>query len=734
MTSNWKRVLSNSYRKHLRCFAFRSALAFAALVTSDSLSVRLFAEEGMFPISEIGKLKLREQGLELTPDEIFSSEQTCLVDGIVKVNGCTGSFVSPDGLIITNHHCAYRAIQTASSPEHDYLENGFVANSRDAELPSPGYTVRITEGFEDVSAKVLSVVRPEMTFSERTKAIEKQQKQLEKDAEASHPGLRAEVSEMFAGEKYVLFLYTYIKDVRLVFAPPNSIGNFGGEVDNWEWPRHTGDFSFMRAYVAPDGSSADYSKDNVPYKPKKFIKVNPSGVTESDFVMMLGYPGRTVRHNTASFLKYEEEVRLPYIVDLYAWQIATMEEAGKNDRSIALKLANRIKSLANVEKRSRGQLQGLRRVQFVKKRGEAEAQLQKYIESDPEIAKRGGNLLKEIDAVYAEMTEKASFELNLQNLNSANQALLFAYTIVEAATERAKPDLERESAYMDKNFDQTVQRLMLAVQDLDVSTDRIMLKEMLTRFAEGAKTEGITINSLGYNVDEVDSFIDSLYSTSSIGKADFVKSALSKNIDELKSLNDPFINLMLKLYPHYLAVRERNKSREGKLSQLYGELIRIKRGFLASNFVPDANGTLRLTYGRVEGYSPADAVVKLPFTTVKGIVDKTTGEDPFITPPAVLEMHKKADFGKFAHPKLNDVPVALLYSTDSTGGNSGSPVLNARGELVGVNFDRTFEATINDFAWDHAYSRSIGVDIRYVLWITGKVYGAEDLLKEMGAN
>ncbi|MEZ6095236.1 MAG: S46 family peptidase [Pirellulaceae bacterium] len=710
----------------------------ASLFALALFSALAKADEGMFPISEILNLDLRSKGLEMDPADIFNADaETCLVDGICRVNGCTGSFVSPGGLIITNHHCAFAAIQAASTTEHDYLTNGFISNNRDEEIPSPGYTVRITEGFEDVSERVLSVVTEGMTFTERTKAIEKQQKQLEKEAEAANPGMRAEVAEMFTGERYVLFLYTFIRDVRLVFAPPQSVGNYGGEIDNWEWPRHTGDFSFMRAYVAPDGSSAEYSPDNVPYKPKRFIKVAAEGVNENDFVMLLGYPGRTVRHNTASFLAYEENVRLPYIVELYKWEIETMEAAGANDRAIALDLASRIKSLANVEKRSRGQLKGLNRIGFVRQRQAVEKELQAFIDADPARKARAGSLLSQIDAVYAEMTETAQWELNFANLTSASQTLGFALTAVDAAFERQKDDLERESAYTDRNFDLTKQRMSLRLDDFHQSVDQTMTLEMLRRLraaADGSNAPVAFVNYLSVEDDRLEQQSNALIAKSKMHDADFAMKTLEMSPDQLRELHDPAIDLMLELYPYFISLREKDKEREGKLSQLYGQLITEKREFLKTGFVPDANATLRLTHGRVESYSPEDAVVKTPITTLKGMLDKATGVEPFDAPPRIAELHTQKDFGIYANKELGDVPTCILYSTDSTGGNSGSPILNARGELVGVNFDRCFEATINDFAWNHAYSRSIGVDIRYVLWITDKLYGAKHLIHEMGVE
>ncbi len=703
------------------------------------------ADEGMYPISEIAALDLPAKGLEISVSELYSPDKTSLIDGICRVSGCTGSFVSPTGLIITNHHCAYRAIQTASTPQSDYLKDGFKAEKLQDEIPAPGYTVRVTESYRDISEEVLSVAKEGMPFLERTKAIDKQRKLLEKRAEEQNPGMRAEVAEMFTGKTYVLFLYTYLKDVRLVFAPPASVGVFGGDIDNWEWPRHTGDFSFMRAYVAPDGSAADYSEDNVPYRPKRHIQIAPQGVNEEDFVFLLGYPGRTSRHKTARFLEYEQFVRLPYVAELYAWQMGVMEAASEN-RQVALQLTSRIKSLANVEKRSRGQLKGLRRTDIVQRRMDQEAQLQSFINADPDRQQKYGKLLEEIDAVYEEMGDEAAYELNVQNLSSACRMLNFATLVYDGAVERQKPDVERETAYMDRNFDQTVKRMSLNQKDLHVPTDMELLKGLLRRVAQAKQgyespsseyQRDVNIrplNSILEDPDKIDEFVRELYQNSQLQRPSFLADALKLSPEQLRQSDDAFIKLAVALYPYTLKLRETNKERAGKLNQLYGSLIEVKQQFLKTAFVPDANATLRLTYGHIRGYSPEDAVYKFPITTLKGVVDKTTGIEPFETPKRILEMYRRKEYGRFAHPKLKDVPVAILYDTDTTGGNSGSPIINAKGQLVGVNFDRAYEATINDFAWNQSYSRSIGVDIRYVLWITGEVYGAKGLLNEMGVT
>jgi hypothetical protein len=715
----------------------KSFIRFAFAIALGSFCLRSIgnADEGMFPISELKRLNLQEKGLELSPEELFNSEGVSLLDGICRVNGCTGSFVSSDGLIITNHHCAFDAIQKASTPTNDLLANGFIAKTKQDEVRAVGFTVRITESYADVSDQVLSVVSEGMTFLDRTKAIEKRRKELEQAAEAENKGLRAEVAEMFTGKTYVLFLYTYLKDVRLVFAPPISIGAFGGEADNWEWPRHTGDFSFMRAYTAPDGSAAEYSPDNIPFHPKRPIQVSSVGANEEDFVFILGYPGRTVRQKTASFFRFEESVRLPAIVELYAWQISEMEKAGASNREVAIKHASRSKSLANVEKRSRGQLLGLKRTGMVSIREASEAMLQAFIAADDKRQAMFGTLLKDIESVYLEMTEKAPVEIHLKELKNACRALSFAFTLLDAATEREKEDLERETPYMKRNYELTVQQLKLDVSDWDKQTDTKMLQGMLERLQKIPAAKDIS--GLGFlfkdNLSAERVAVRFLDSTQ-LGQLEFINECLTKTPEQLMKMEDSLLKLMVLLYPAYKQLRDTDKEREGRLGQLYGSLVEMKQAFQPSDFIPDANATLRITYGRVRGYSPADAVYRLPISTLAGVMEKTTGNEPYVSPQALIEKYQAKDFGPFVHPRLGQVPVAILYNTDTTGGNSGSPVFNSKGELVAVNFDRTFEATINDFAWNADYSRSIGVDVRYVLWVTGWVYDAKHLLNEMGVK
>ena len=698
-------------------------------------SLYLCSEEGIFPLSEIHKLDLRTKGLKIDTKEVYNPNGISLIDGIINLSGCTASFVSADGLIITNYHCAFRAIQSATTEENDFFQTGFQAEDRAGELPAKGYRARITESYRDVSREVLSVVKKKMSYVDRTKAVEKKIKEIEINTEKKYPGKRAEVSEMFLGKTYVLFIYTYIKDVRLVYAPPRSIGEFGGEIDNWMWPRHTGDFSFLRAYVAPDGKMTDYSPANVPYQPKRFLKIAAQGVKTDDFVFILGYPGRTHRHRTSYFISYEEEIQKPYVIDLYGKFIAIMEEMSESDRAAAIKLSPTLNGLWNTIKRYRGQLQGLKNVNIVDKKRAEEKALQGFIDSDKIRKKTYGAILDQIGDFYKERRDRAAHELTLRYF-LFSYPLKSAYTIYEASSERVKKDTDRKPNYMERNFPRTKERLHLRMDNYHEPFEKIALKEMLMRAAKLATDQQIpAVTGIVRDQDgekAVAAFIEKAFRDTKLKDPEYVMGLFAKTTAELRSLHDPFIELAEALYPTMAQHEKDEKRQKGILDNLLAPLVDIKQQFLGKEFIPDANSTLRLTYGKIRGYSPADAVYYLPFTTVAGIVKKNTGKEPFDVPQKLIDLHKARDFGQFKHGEVDDVPVAMLYDMDTVGGNSGSPVLNAKGELVGLNFDRVFEATINDYAWDESYSRSIAVDIRFILWFTQKFGAADHLLKEMG--
>ncbi|MBZ5496486.1 MAG: S46 family peptidase [Acidobacteriia bacterium] len=695
-------------------------------------------EEGMYPISELTKLNLKAKGMKIDPKELYNPKGTSLIEAIVSLGGCTGSFVSKDGLIITNHHCVFSTVQAASTVENDYLTNGFLAKARPEEIRARGLTARITEEMRDVTKEVLSAISDSLDPVERSKAIDGRIGELTKQAQKELPGKSIGISEMLAGKSYVMFISTTLRDVRLAYVPPRSIGEFGGEDDNWVWPRHTGDFSFVRAYVGPDGKPADYSKNNVPYHPKRFLKVNPNGVNEEDLVFILGYPGRTYRHQTSSYMAYEENLRMPFVADLNDWQIKCMEELGKASRAVALKFDARVKGLANTMKNYRGKLAGMKRLQLVAEKREEEVALQKFIDADPQRKAIYGTVLDQIGKIYAEMSDKAQYELVLDNLQSTSLLLRLGNTVHDASREMAKPSAERSAAYRDSALAETRKASSGNFANYYEPAEKLFFRKMISLAAQLPQGQRIAIVDdvlqKDYSEQNIGRYVDAAFSKTTLRTAEGLANALGKTPEEAAQLNDPFVSLARELAPLQQNLRDVRQRRSAELSKLSALLIDVKQRYLKRDFIPDANGTLRFTYGHVRGYSPADATYLKPITTLTGVMEKTKDEYPYATPQKVRELYRAKDYGRYKLPKSNELPVALLYDTDTTGGNSGSPLMNAMGELVGVNFDRAWGATINDYAWNEAYSRSIAVDIRYVLWVTEKVGGADSLLKEMGVK
>jgi len=695
-------------------------------------------DEGMFPLSEINKLDLKKAGLKIDQKEIYNPDSTSLIDALVNVGGCTGSFISDEGLIITNHHCAFSAVQQASTPENDYLNKGFVANKREQEIPARDLTCRITESYEDVSSKILSAVANISDPAQRITIIKDKIKSLVAEAEAADKTIKAEVSEMFIGKTYVLFKYKQLLDVRLVYVPSRNIGEFGGETDNWVWPRHTGDFSFMRAYVAPDGSSAKYSKNNVPYKPKKFLKVNANGVNEEDFVFILGYPGRTFRNRPWQYLKFQQDYMLPYIANLYEFQNRALEEAGKKDKATEIRLSTRIKRNANVLKNYRGKLKGLKGLNLIEEKRKEDEALATFINSDKELKNKYGSLLNDINKLYDQIYSDASRDLWLSQIYTSTTFLNVASQINGFRNAMLlKPTSEREKFYTD-NFPRLENNLRQMYEGFDPDSDKNIFIKMLRDATDLPKKQRVNAVdkqiSKGFDSQkQIQDLADNLLSYTKLKDRDYVMNSLIRSISTLSTYNDPLLEFEKDINRQLASMKQESDKREGLLNKLMADYQAVKELYRPHNFIPDANSTLRLTYGYVRGYSPADATYMKPFTSVKGIIEKGSTDNPEFNYPSIIrDLWQAKDFGPFIKNDLNDVPVAFLYNLDTTGGNSGSPVLNAYGELIGVNFDRAYEATINDFAWNESYSRSIGVDIRYVLWIASKVDKANFLLKEMG--
>lgn len=693
-------------------------------------------DEGMFPLSELSRAGLKKAGLKISEKDIYNPGQVGLVDALVQVSGCSGSFVSPNGLIITNHHCAFSAVQLASSPEFNYLKNGFVAQGYEQEIEAQGLTIRITESYEDVSEEILAAVVSVSDPAERINIISKKRAEIAKRAETADPTIKAEVSEMFIGKSYVLFRYKTIEDVRLVYVPRQDIGEFGGEADNWVWPRHTGDFSFLRAYVAPDGSSAKYAKENVPYQPKKHLKVNPKGVNENDFVFILGYPGRTFRHRPAQYIEYQQKYLLPYTSELYDFQNQQMFAAGKEDPKLELALATRIKRNANVMKNYRGKMKGLQNLDLVGDKRKEDEELTKFITSKPDLLAKYGTLMDDIDGYYQTIFETAPKELWFSNIYSAMSLLRVAYTLNDFKTAILKQNgLKAQEEVFALNIAQLKEYLGNIYGSFDLTVDKNIGRRM---FEDAYQLEGA--NQLNYitgknftSKQEAGDYITAVLDKSKLNNKETVFNTILKDIQSLKNYNDDLLVVQKELDAERETFDAEQKRREGVLNRLMGDYVAVKEQYQARNFIPDANSTLRLTFGNIKGYSPVDATYMYPFTTIKGLIEKgNSGLPEYAYPESIKTAWLEKNFGAYVKKDLDDVPINILYNMDTTGGNSGSPIMNAHGELIGVNFDRAYDATINDFAWSEDYSRSIGVDIRYVLWIADKIDNAQFILKEMG--
>lgn len=692
-------------------------------------------DEGMFPLSDLDRAGLRQAGLKISEADIYNPGQVGLVDALVRVGGCTGSFVSPDGLIITNHHCAFSAVQLASTPANDYLKNGFLADTRAKEIQAQGLTIRITDSYEDVSDRILQTVSTVTDPAERIRTIQELQRQIAREAENQDPSIKAEVSEMFIGKSYVLFRYKTIEDVRLVYIPSQNIGEFGGETDNWVWPRHTGDYAFLRAYVAPDGSAAAYSPNNVPYQPKKHLTVNPEGVEEEDFVFILGYPGRTFRHRPAQYIAYQERYLLPYVSELYDFQNQQMALAGENDKATELRLATRIKRNANVMKNYRGKMKGLRNIDLVASKTTEDRELAAFIAANPELRTRYGTLMDDIDAHYRTVYSDAQLDLWYAQVYGSSSLLQVARILNTLRNLVANAAPEQRQRLLDLNRERAAQNIRSVYAAYHPDVDASLLARM---FEDGVQLTGPNrveaLTQVGItDPTHAGSAARELLAKSKLADTSYVLNDLLNDANTLLALNDGLVELHQALAAEMDIRRPEMERREGELNKLMGDYVAVKEQYLDRAFIPDANATLRLTFGYIRGYSPADATYMHPFTTVRGMLEKgRTGDEVFDYPAAIRQAWEARDFGSYIKEDMGDVPVNILYNMDTSGGNSGSPIMNAYGELIGVNFDRAYDATINDFAWNEQYSRSIGVDIRYVLWIADKVDKAHFVLDEMG--
>ncbi len=683
-------------------------------------------DEGMFPLTELSKLDLAKAGLKIPLNELYNPNGTSLVDAVVRVGGCTGSFISSEGLIITNHHCGFSSVSSASSAEHNYLRDGFYAVEKEKEIKT-GLTSKIIDSYVDVSVQVLEGVNQAGNDINRSALIRSNTQKIIKNEQLKNAALDYEVSEMFAGRTYTLFRYKTLKDIRIVYNPPLAIGEFGGESDNWVWPRHNADFCVLRAYVAPDGSSATYSTSNIPFKPKKFLKVNAKGIKENDFVFILGFPGRTYRHVPSQFVEYQQQYLMPFIADLYEWQIAKMLELSKISDSKQLYYASKIKGLANTSKNFRGKLQGLTRTHLVVKKKNDEKLMDEMLHTD-DVRGTDKNLFKEIEETYAMMFARASKNVWLQQVGNISYltaacnnylALKKMYLIGDTAV---KPFIEGA-------------RMALANYNPEIEIPTMAhLIFMALNFPSAQHVKSVDDYFIGLNENAIELKLKTMIKKSVFNDLEKVKLSLTKNSGKALNTKGELFDFVRALVDD---LRENEKfvaPWQAKVAALTTRYNAAEMLMNITSYVPDANSTLRLTYGYIKGYAPQDAVYHKPFTTLNGIIEKHTKEGDYVMPPLLKKIIDEKNYGEWMDKDLGDVCVGFLYNLDTTGGNSGSPVLDAYGDFIGINFDRAYTATINDYAWNENYSRSIGCDARYICFVLDKYAHADGLLKEMGVR
>lgn len=705
-------------------------IAFNLVIISGS------ADEGMWLPHQMMDLNLKSLGLELDPAELYKTDGTGLMSAVVHLGGATGEFVSSRGLILTNHHVAFGAIQRASSEENDYIRDGFLAASREEEIPARGYTADVLLGYEDITERINAAFSPDMSPLEKYKAIEKATKELIAEAEKQGPDIRATVADMYHGNQYFLFKFKRIKDIRIVYAPPQDLGNFGGDIDNWMWPRHTCDFTFLRAYVSPENEGVDYSPENVPYQPKVWLKISKGDLSENDFTFVMGYPGRTYRNNTLAEVSFDME-NMKKRMELFRKIIAFLEEEGKDKREIQIRYASKLKGLNNSLKNYQGKLEGIEKINLLQKKKAYEDKFKNWVKSQGATDSEYEKILPEITSFmekYKAYQERESLLSGILNAYTGPTLLAQAYTIYRTSTERQKPDMEREPSFQERNIPYIKRSIELAERGYHLETDKKFFKFLLEEMLEKPKEQipgAFKDLILQGSKEKIDGFVEDIYRKTVLSDPKKRLELIEKTPEELNELNDPLLDLAEKLEEEMKDIREEGKAlyQERKdLKKIYLKgLLEMTEGKLA----PDANSTIRFTYGSVEGYSPRDAVWYLPQTTLTGIIEKETGEFPFHVPEKLKILWEEKDFGSYMDPDLKDIPSCFLNTTCVTGGNSGSPTLNAKGELVGIVFDMTYESVTGDYYVIPELQRTISVDIRYVLFVTEKFAEADWVIKEL---
>jgi len=701
------------------------------------------AEEGMWQPHQLPQLSQELRSLGLRTDPATLTDLTGHpMNAVISLGGCTASFVSSEGLVITNHHCAQRAIQHNSTTEKNLLETGFVAQSHGEELfAGPGSRVLVTVEVTEVTDKVLGNLKEGLDGGERYAAIENQEKELVAACE-SEEGYRCKVASFHGGLQYFLHKQLEIRDVRLVYAPAGSVGNFGGDIDNWMWPRHTGDYSFYRAYVGKDGEPADYAEGNVPYRPKHHLQVSSEGLRTGDFVMVVGYPGRTNRYRLATEVENTIDWFYPTRKDVFNEWLAILEAETEGRPEATIKYASLVAGLNNASKNYQGMLDGFAKSDIIERKAEQEQELQNWIQRGGEQREPYRTALAELRDLVNRQQQHRVRSMYYNYLARRGELLRTARTLYRLSREKEKPDAQREPDYQQRNEGRIKERMERVEKTYDPQVDRAFWRSFILSYVATPVDQHMPVYDAwfgieGSKVDEarLDAKLDAMYGETTLGDAEVRMKWLEAKPKAFRASKDPFIRLAVQLYDSDLALEDEQKAIQGRFQELRPRYMAALIAYLDSRGEPiyaDANGTLRVTYGTVKGYAPKDGMVYTPFTTVEGILQKESGEDPFNSPPELLQAIRQRNFGSFADEAAGSMTVNFLTTLDSTGGNSGSPTLNGNAELVGLLFDGNYESINADWDFNDSITRSIHVDIRYVLWIMDQVDNAGHLLREMG--